>query len=149
VAGFGTQTAAVAFFFVNLDNSSNHLTGSPFLGIQHTHNLFIHFINYAFAGMLAPLHAAEGIVVGDKTAVLAGHLGVDGEQLNFMSALGADLFNNRRGFGFGLASVHNHKVTSFIFRQHGCLDFVAVLYYTQDNENVGNPTKERQYGKIF
>ena len=40
-------------------------------------------------------------------------------------------------------------IQKYTYTQPCCLDFVAVLYYTQGNENVGNPTKEKAMEKYF
>ena len=56
------------------------------------------------SGVLTPLDTTQRVVVGHKAAVLTGHLRINGEQLNEVSALRALLFNDRRGSGFSLAS---------------------------------------------
>jgi hypothetical protein len=82
---------------------------------RNLHHGFVHFLTHALLGMGAPLDTAEGVVIRHEATVLAGHLGIDGEQLNFTAALGASFFNNRGGSGFPLASEHCHNVDLLLF----------------------------------
>ena len=76
------------------------ISRAPFLtGSDNIHHLFIHFFSHTLLRMGAPLDAAQGIIVCDKSAMLAGHLGINGKQFDLMSTLGADFFNNRGGTG--------------------------------------------------
>jgi hypothetical protein len=49
----------------------------------------IHLLADTFLRVLAPLDAGGNVVPDDKTAVVAGHLEIIGEDLDLISALGA------------------------------------------------------------
>ena len=89
---------------------------------DNIHQVFIHLFTHAFLCVLAPLHTAKGVVICYKAAVLAGHLSIDREHFDLVPALRANLFHNRRGSGFSLASSHSHNChllyfVSFIQRE--------------------------------
>jgi hypothetical protein len=56
--------------------------------------------------MLAPLDTAQSVIIGHKATALAGDLGINGEQLNELSAVGADLFVDGGSTGLSLATFH-------------------------------------------
>jgi hypothetical protein len=82
------------------------LTGLLLLHADNFHHFFIHFIPYTFSGMLAPLDTAQSVIIGHKATALTGDLGINGEQLNELSAVGTDLFVDGGSTGLSLATFH-------------------------------------------
>ena len=77
------------------------------LPLGNLHHMVVHLVSNAFLRVFAPLDAVEHVVIDDKTAVLSGHLGVNGKDLNGVPALGTGLFQNF-GLRLPLAAFHNH-----------------------------------------
>ena len=89
--------------------SASFLRRFSFLGFCHLHHVFIHFIAHAFSGVLAPLYAAECVIVHDKAAGIADNFCVHGKNFYNASAPWTYLLRQRKLLRLALASFKNHS----------------------------------------
>ena len=86
-----------------------------FFGIINLHQLVVELLTDTELGIFAPFDAGLDIVVDDIAAVVSGHFGIDGKDLDLIAALGADFNFQSRCFQFIRSVASSEHVACLLF----------------------------------